>query len=127
MITTPTVSGKPGQAPTGVSCDLYPLIGSHSTGPILGVPSLGPDHLVVQPDATVISSATSMLIETKRIRRSSFQVDQLAREIVALLGRLRATAHPCCCCFWEAPHQWRWRAADAFRSKPRSPAASPMC
>jgi hypothetical protein len=31
MITTPTVSGKPGQAPTGISCDLYPLIGSHST------------------------------------------------------------------------------------------------
>ena len=31
MITTPTVSGKPGQAPTGLSCDLYPLIGSHST------------------------------------------------------------------------------------------------
>ena len=31
MITTPTVSGKPGQAPTGLSYDLYPLIGSHST------------------------------------------------------------------------------------------------
>lgn len=31
MITTPTVSGKPGQAPTGISCELYPLIGSHST------------------------------------------------------------------------------------------------
>jgi hypothetical protein len=31
MITTPTVSGKPGQALTGLSCDLYPLIGSHST------------------------------------------------------------------------------------------------
>ncbi|HEX6325544.1 MAG TPA: alpha/beta hydrolase-fold protein, partial [Jiangellaceae bacterium] len=30
-ITTPTVSGKPGQAPTGLSCDLYPLISSHST------------------------------------------------------------------------------------------------
>ena len=41
MITTPTVSGKPGQAPTGLSCDLYPLIGSHSTwtdprGPVKG-------------------------------------------------------------------------------------------
>lgn len=31
MITTPSVFGKPGQAPTGISCDLYPLIGSHST------------------------------------------------------------------------------------------------
>jgi hypothetical protein len=28
MITTPTVSGKPGQASTGLSCNLYPLIGS---------------------------------------------------------------------------------------------------
>jgi hypothetical protein len=41
MITTPTVSGKPGQAPMGLSCDLYPLIGSHSTwtdprGPVTG-------------------------------------------------------------------------------------------
>jgi hypothetical protein len=26
MITTPTVSGKPGQAPMRLSCDLYPLI-----------------------------------------------------------------------------------------------------
>jgi hypothetical protein len=31
MITTPNASRKPGQAPTGLSCDLYPLIGSHST------------------------------------------------------------------------------------------------
>ena len=31
MITTPTVSGKPGQAPTGLSRDLYPPIGAHST------------------------------------------------------------------------------------------------
>ena len=39
MITTPTVSGKPGQALTGLSCDLYPLIGSLTApGPILGVP-----------------------------------------------------------------------------------------
>ena len=43
MITTPTVSGKPGQAPTGLSCDLYPLIGSHSTwtdprGPVTTIP-----------------------------------------------------------------------------------------
>ena len=45
MITTPTVSGKPGQAPTGLSCDLYPLIGSHSTwtdprGPVTGTVSV---------------------------------------------------------------------------------------
>lgn len=47
---------------------------------------LGPDCLVVQPDATVISPATYTLIEAKRIRRSSFQVNQLAREVVALLA-----------------------------------------
>lgn len=47
---------------------------------------LGPGRLVVQPDATVVSSATYTLIEAKRIRRSSFQFDQLAREVVALLA-----------------------------------------
>ena len=49
MITTPTVSGKPGQAPTGLSCDLYPLIGSHSTwtdprGPVRPPRSAGISH-----------------------------------------------------------------------------------
>lgn len=47
---------------------------------------LGPDRLVVQPDATVVSPTTWTLIEAKRIRRSSFQVNQLARELVALLA-----------------------------------------
>jgi hypothetical protein len=47
---------------------------------------LGPGRLVVQPDATVVGPATCTLIEAKRIRRSSFQVDQLAREIVVLLA-----------------------------------------
>lgn len=48
---------------------------------------LGPGgRLVVQPDATIASPATCTLIEAKRIRRSSFQVDQLAREVVALLA-----------------------------------------
>lgn len=47
---------------------------------------LGPGRLVVQPDATIVSPATFTLIEAKRIRRSSFQVDQLAREVVALLA-----------------------------------------
>ncbi len=48
--------------------------------------SLGPGRLVVQPDAAVVSPSTYTLIEAKRIRRSSFQVNQLAREIVALLS-----------------------------------------
>lgn len=47
---------------------------------------LGPDRLVVQPDATVVSPTTYTLIEAKRIRRSSFQVNQLPRELVALLA-----------------------------------------
>lgn len=42
MITTATVSGKPGQALTGLSCDLYPLIGSHST--LIWPPLRGPDQ-----------------------------------------------------------------------------------
>ena len=37
MITTPTVSGKPGQAPTGLSCDLYPQSALTGPGPILEV------------------------------------------------------------------------------------------
>jgi hypothetical protein len=48
MITTPTVSGKPGQAPTGLSCDLYPLI--TAPGPILGVPSEARDQRSRGPD-----------------------------------------------------------------------------
>jgi len=48
---------------------------------------LGPGRVAVQPDATVISPATYTLIEAKRIRRSSFQVNQLAREVVALLAK----------------------------------------
>ena len=47
---------------------------------------LGPGRFVVQPDATVVSRATYTLIEAKRIGRSSFQVNQLAREVVALLA-----------------------------------------
>ena len=47
---------------------------------------LAPDRLVVQPDATVVSPTTYTLIEAKRIRRSSFQVGQLARELVALFA-----------------------------------------
>ena len=47
---------------------------------------LAPDRLVVQPDATVVSPTTYTLIEAKRIRRSSFQVRQLARELVALFA-----------------------------------------
>jgi hypothetical protein len=45
---------------------------------------LGPERLVVQPDATLVGPATYVLIEAKRIRRSSFQVNQLSREVVAL-------------------------------------------
>jgi hypothetical protein len=42
---------------------------------------------VVQPDATLLSSTTYVLIEAKRIRRSSFQVNQLPRELVALMSK----------------------------------------
>ena len=62
MITTPSVFGKPGQAPTGISCDLYPLIGSHSTwtdhrGPVSTTGNDEPrtrNSRVVGPDSPAI-------------------------------------------------------------------------
>lgn len=46
---------------------------------------LGPDPIVVQPDATITSSGTYTLVEAKRIRPSSFQAHQLPRELVSLV------------------------------------------
>lgn len=46
-------------------------------------PSRG-EQLIVQPDGVIISPSCSVLVEAKRIRRSSFQPEQLAREYVAL-------------------------------------------
>lgn len=48
---------------------------------------LGPERIVVQPDATLVTPGTYVLVEAKRIRRSSFQVNQLPREMVALMSR----------------------------------------
>jgi hypothetical protein len=41
--------------------------------------------LVVQPDGSVISTGSYVMIEAKRIRASTFQPEQLAREYVALM------------------------------------------
>lgn len=53
---------------------------------------LPPNRLVVQPDALAETHDCFVLIEAKRIRSSSFQVEQLAREYVAVVreadGRL---------------------------------------
>ena len=46
---------------------------------------LGPQGIKVQPDAQLISPNCYVMVEAKRIRRSSFQTEQLAREYVALL------------------------------------------
>ena len=46
---------------------------------------LGQTRVHVQPDATILTPFTYVLVEAKRIRSSSFQVDQLAREFVAVL------------------------------------------
>lgn len=46
---------------------------------------VGNRKVVVQPDATMVSDKIFVLVEAKRIRRSSFQPDQLAREFVAVL------------------------------------------
>ena len=52
-------------------------------GPHLLAPaSEGASDFVVQPDALLTSKSSFCLVEAKRIRRSSFQPEQLARELV---------------------------------------------
>jgi hypothetical protein len=46
---------------------------------------VGSGKVVVQPDATIGSDRIFVLVEAKRIRRSSFQPHQLAREFVTVL------------------------------------------
>lgn len=48
-------------------------------------------RLIVQPDATLTSPSVFALVEAKRIRRSSFQPEQLAREYVAATMQADAT------------------------------------
>ena len=47
------------------------------------------EKLLVQPDGSVISPGSYVMIEAKRIRRSTFQPEQLAREYVALMREAR--------------------------------------
>lgn len=53
---------------------------------------LRPARIVVQPDALIATDSVSVLVEAKRIRSSSFQPHQLAREYLAIVdeaeGRL---------------------------------------
>jgi hypothetical protein len=46
----------------------------------------GNDQLVVQPDALITSPNSFVLVEAKRVRASSFQPEQLAREYVATMA-----------------------------------------
>jgi hypothetical protein len=46
----------------------------------------GNDQLVVQPDAVITSPSSFVLVEAKRVRASSFQPEQLAREYVATMA-----------------------------------------
>lgn len=46
----------------------------------------GKNQLVVQPDALVTSKSSFVLVETKRVRASSFQPEQLARDYVATMA-----------------------------------------
>jgi len=46
----------------------------------------GNDQLVVQPDALITSPNSFVLVEAKRVRPSSFQPEQLAREYVATMA-----------------------------------------
>ena len=50
---------------------------------------LGDTGVHVQPDATILTPTTYVLLEAKRIRPSSFQENQLAREFVAALQEAR--------------------------------------
>jgi hypothetical protein len=54
-------------------------------------PSRG-DRLIVQPDASVVTASCYAMIEAKRIRRSSFQPQQLAREYLAVTREARTRA-----------------------------------
>ena len=47
---------------------------------------VGSDQLVVQPDALITSPSSFALVEAKRVRASSFQPEQLAREYVATMA-----------------------------------------
>ena len=51
----------------------------------LGTEGMTSDRVGVQPDGVVASPSCYVLLEAKRIRRSSFQPEQLAREYVAVL------------------------------------------
>ncbi len=53
---------------------------------------VGPNAIKVQPDGYVSTPSTLVLIEAKRIRSSSFQPKQLARELVALLQQAERRA-----------------------------------
>lgn len=46
----------------------------------------GNDQVAVQPDALITSRSSFVLVEAKRVRASSFQPEQLAREYVATMA-----------------------------------------
>ena len=53
----------------------------------------GTNQLVVQPDALITSPGSFVLVEAKRVRSSSFQPEQLAKEYVATMAHV-ATRTP---------------------------------
>jgi len=55
----------------------------------LSIPRHEAGAVVVQPDGVLVSPSCYVLIEAKRIRRSSFQAEQLAREYAAVLQEAR--------------------------------------
>lgn len=57
-----------------------------------GGPDLAPGGPNIQPDAYLHGPGSTVLVEAKRMRSSSFQVDQLAREYLTLM-RDHATAN----------------------------------
>ena len=103
MITTPTVSGKPGQAPTGLSCDLYPLIGSHSTwtdprGPVTR-PGLCGRIVDRRFNRRKYNAAKTIQAFSTRLR-DQIDLDTLSSELLAVVGQ---TMEPTRVSVWLRP------------------------
>jgi hypothetical protein len=64
------------------------------------------DRVVVQPDGILTSPQCYVLIEARRIRRSSFQPEQRAREYARCCST-RVKGHRCCSCCWVRRRQLR--------------------
>jgi hypothetical protein len=82
------------------------------------------DGLVVQPDAIISSSNSYVLVEAKRLRRSSFQPEQLAREYLAVTQQANGRT-PLLLLILGAPPPVAGRASGDSASRTPSPGSWP--